>query len=281
MMELIIVTGLSGAGKSQAVHCLEDIGYYCVDNMPPRLMMDFIRLAEDKGEFKKVAFVTDIRGGQFFDDLADGISELDSSGINYKMIFLEASTQEIIKRYKETRRAHPMAPDGDLQSGIERERERLAELRKRASFVIDTTTYKTADLYSAIKHFLGVEESDSFTLSVMSFGFKNGMPAEADWVLDVRFLPNPFYVPALKGLTGRNKKVKDYVLGGEEAEKFAGRITGMILDLIPSYIREGKYHLTVAVGCTGGRHRSVVMAEEIARRLAENGRHAVIKHRDS
>ena len=249
--------------------------------MPPRLMMDFIRLAEDKGEFKKVAFVTDIRGGQFFDDLADGISELDSSGINYKMIFLEASTQEIIKRYKETRRAHPMAPDGDLQSGIERERERLAELRKRASFVIDTTTYKTADLYSAIKHFLGVEESDSFTLSVMSFGFKNGMPAEADWVLDVRFLPNPFYVPTLKGLTGRNKKVKDYVLGGEEAEKFAGRITGMILDLIPSYIREGKYHLTVAVGCTGGRHRSVVMAEEIARRLAENGRHAVIKHRDS
>ena len=280
-MELIIVTGLSGAGKSQAVHCLEDIGYYCVDNMPPRLMMDFLRLAEDKGEFKKVAFVTDIRGGQFFDDLADGISELDSSGINYKMIFLEASTQEIIRRYKETRRSHPMAPDGDLQSGIERERERLAELRKKASFVIDTTTYKTADLYSAIKHMLGVEESDSFTLSVMSFGFKHGMPAEADWVLDVRFLPNPFYVPTLKGLTGRNKKVKDYVLGSEEAEKFAGRITGMILDLIPSYIREGKYHLTVAVGCTGGRHRSVVMAEEIARRLAENGRHAVIKHRDS
>ena len=280
-MELIIVTGLSGAGKSQAVNCLEDIGYYCVDNMPPRLMMDFIRLAEDKGEFKKAAFVTDIRGGQFFDDLADGISELDSSGINYKMIFLEASTQEIIRRYKETRRAHPMAPDGDLQKGIERERERLAELRKRASFVIDTSTFKTADLYSAIKRFLGVEDLDNFTLSVMSFGFKNGMPAEADWVLDVRFLPNPFYVPRLKGLTGRNKKVKDYVLGNDEAEKFAGRITGLVMDLIPSYIREGKYHLTIAVGCTGGRHRSVVMAEEIARRLDENGRHAIVKHRDS
>ncbi len=280
-MELIIVTGLSGAGKSQAVNCLEDIGYYCVDNMPPRLMMDFIRLAEDKGEFKKAAFVTDIRGGQFFDDLADGISELDSSGINYKMIFLEASTQEIIRRYKETRRAHPMAPDGDLQAGIERERERLAELRKRASFVIDTSTFKTADLYSAIKRFLGVEDQDNFTLNVMSFGFKNGMPPEADWVLDVRFLPNPFYVPRLKGLTGRNKKVKDYVLGNDEAEKFAGRITGLVLDLIPSYVREGKYQLTIAVGCTGGRHRSVVMAEEIARRLAENGRHAIVKHRDS
>lgn len=280
-MELIIITGLSGAGKSQAVHCLEDIGYYCVDNMPPRLMMDFIRLAEDKGEFEKVAFVMDIRGGQFFYDLADGISELDSSGINYRMIFLEASTAEIIRRYKETRRAHPMAPDGDLEDGIERERERLSELRKKASFVIDTTTFKTADLYTAIKHFLGVEDADNFTLSVMSFGFKNGMPAEADWVLDVRFLPNPFYVPRLKGLTGRNKKVKDYVLGNEEAEKFAGRITGLVLDLIPSYIREGKYHLTIAVGCTGGRHRSVVMAEEIARRLDENGRHAAIKHRDS
>ena len=280
-MELIIVTGLSGAGKSQAVHCLEDIGYYCVDNMPPRLMMDFIRLAEDKGEFKKVAFVMDIRGGQFFDDLADGISELDSSGFNYKMIFLEASTQTIVTRYKESRRAHPMAPDGDLQAGIERERERLSELRKKASFVIDTSTFKTADLYAAIKRFLGVEESDSFTLSVMSFGFKNGMPAEADWVLDVRFLPNPFYVPRLKGLTGRNKKVKDYVLGNDEAEKFAGRITGLVLDLIPSYVREGKYQLTIAVGCTGGRHRSVVMAEEIARRLDENGRHAIVKHRDS
>ncbi len=280
-MDLIIVTGLSGAGKSQAVHCLEDIGYYCVDNMPPRLMKTFIQLTKDNGSFSKVALVMDIRGGQFFDDLDDGLLELDEEGIPYKMMFLEATTPVILRRYKETRRAHPMAPDGDIQAGIEREREKLAEFKKRADIVLDTSALKTADLNTAIKRVLGVEALDSFTLNVMSFGFKNGVPQEADWVFDVRFLPNPFYVPALKGLTGRNQKVKKYVLSGPDAEKFAGRITGLVMDLIPSYIREGKYNLTLAVGCTGGRHRSVVMAEEIARRLEENGRHAVIKHRDS
>ena len=280
-MELIIVTGLSGAGKSHAVNCLEDIGYYCVDNMPPRLMTDFIKLTENKADFDKVAFVMDIRGGQFFDDLDEGLVELDSAGIDYKIMYLDASTSEIVKRYKETRRAHPMAPKGDIEAGIERERQRLEPYKARAEFVIDTTGLKTAQLNSTIKGLLAAEDKDSFTISVMSFGFKNGMPAEADWVLDVRFLPNPFYVPSLKGLTGRNKKVKDYVLGNPEAEKFAGRITGLVLDLVPNYIREGKYHLTIAMGCTGGRHRSVVMAEELARRLAENGRPATIKHRDS
>ena len=280
-MELIIVTGLSGAGKSHAVNCLEDLGFYCVDNMPPRLMTDFIRLAEDKGQFSRVAFVTDIRGGQFFDDLEDGLSALDATGIKYKILFLEASTPVIVRRYKETRRAHPLAPDGDIQSGIERERERLQGIKNLASFVIDTSDLKTAQLNETIKRILGEEGKDSFTLSVMSFGFKYGMPAEADWVFDVRFLPNPFYVKSLKGLTGRNRKVKDYVLGNDESRKFAGRITGLVLDLIPSYIREGKYHLTIAIGCTGGRHRSVVMAEEIARRLEENGRRPLVKHRDS
>ena len=280
-MDLIIVTGLSGAGKSQAVHCLEDLGYYCVDNMPPRLMKTFIKLAEDKGTFGKAAFVMDIRGGQFFDDLDDGLQELDESGIPYRMIFLEASTEVILRRYKETRRAHPMAPDGDIRAGIEREREKLEMFRKMADTVIDTSSLKTAELHKVLKRVLGVEEVDSFTLNVMSFGFKNGVPQEADWVLDVRFLPNPFYVPSLKDLTGRNKKVRDYVLSSPEAEKFAGRVTGLVMDLIPSYIREGKYSLTIAVGCTGGRHRSVVMAKEIARRLEENGRHAMVKHRDS
>jgi len=280
-MDLIIVTGLSGAGKSQAVHCLEDIGYYCVDNMPPRLMKTFIQLTKDNGSFSKVALVMDVRGGQFFDDLDDGLLELDEEGIRYKLMFLEATTAVILRRYKETRRSHPMAPDGDIRAGIEREREKLAEFKKRADIVLDTSALKTADLNTAIKRVLGVEALDSFTLNVMSFGFKNGVPQEADWVFDVRFLLNPFYVPALKGLTGRNQKVKKYVLSGPDAEKFAGRITGLVMDLIPSYIREGKYNLTLAVGCTGGRHRSVVMAEEIARRLEENGRHAVIKHRDS
>ena len=280
-MDLIIVTGLSGAGKSQAVHCLEDLGYYCVDNMPPRLLKTFIELAEENGSFEKAAFVMDIRGGQFFDDLSDGLLELDEAGIPYKMMFLDASTQVILRRYKETRRSHPMAPDGDIQAGIEREREKLADLKSKATFVLDTSSLKTAELNASIKRLLGKEALDSFTLTVMSFGFKHGMAMEADWVFDVRFLPNPFYVPSLKGLTGRNKKVKDYVLSSPEAEKFAGRITGLVMDLIPSYIREGKYDLTLAIGCTGGRHRSVVMAEEIARRLEENGRHAILKHRDS
>ena len=280
-MELIIVTGLSGAGKSHALNCLEDIGYYCVDNMPPKLMNDFVQLALDRGGFSKVAFVTDIRGGQFFDELEDGLADLNAEGMDYKIMFLEASTPEIVRRYKETRRAHPLAPDGNIQAGIEREREKLAHVKEMASFVIDTTDFNTARLNTAIKNLLGAEDKDSFSLTVMSFGFKNGMPQEADWVLDVRFLPNPYYVPRLKGLTGRNKKVRDYVLGSDEAVKFAGRITGLVLDLIPSYIREGKYHLTIAIGCTGGRHRSVVMTEEIARRLQENGRRPVVMHRDS
>ena len=279
-MELIIVTGLSGAGKSHAANCLEDLGFYCVDNMPPKLMSDFLRLAEDKGEFQKIAFVTDVRGGHFFGDLNAALDELKSAGRDYKIIFLEASTPVLVRRYKETRRSHPMAPQGDIEAGIEKEREKLADVKRMASVVIDTSDLKVAQLNAVIKRFLSAEDKDSFTLSIMSFGYKYGMPDEADWVLDVRFLANPFYVPALKELTGRNKKVRDYVLSDPKAGKFASRVTGLILDLIPSYIKEGKYHLTVAFGCTGGRHRSVVIAETVAERLEEIGRIATVKHRE-
>jgi UPF0042 nucleotide-binding protein len=280
-MELLIVTGLSGAGKSHAANCLEDLGFYCVDNMPPRLMTDFLRLAEDKGEFEKVAFITDIRGRYFFGDLNEALDELTRTGRTYKIIFLEASTPVIVRRYKETRRAHPMAPQGDIEAGIEKERERLADVKRRASVVIDTSDLKVAQLNAVIKRYLSAEDKDSFTLSIMSFGYKHGMPDEADWVLDVRFLPNPYYVPTLKALTGKNKKVRDYVLAKPEARKFASRVTGLILDLIPYYIKEGKYHLTVAFGCTGGRHRSVVIADTVAERLEEIGRIATVKHRDA
>ena len=280
-MELLIVTGLSGAGKSHAANCLEDLGFYCVDNMPPRLMTDFLRLAEDKGEFEKVAFITDIRGRYFFGDLNEALDELTRTGRTYKIIFLEASTPVIVRRYKETRRAHPMAPQGDIEAGIEKERERLADVKRRASVVIDTSDLKVAQLNAVIKRFLSAEDKDSFTLSIMSFGYKHGMPDEADWVLDVRFLPNPYYVPTLKELTGKNKKVRDYVLSNPEARKFASRVTGLILDLIPYYIKEGKYHLTIAFGCTGGRHRSVVIADTVAERLEEIGRIATVKHRDA
>ena len=280
-MELMIITGMSGAGKSNAVNCMEDLGYYCVDNMPPKLIDDFLLLINktDAG-FDKFAFVVDIRGGLFFNDLKDCLGALEASGISYKIMFLEASDEALVRRYKETRRAHPLAADGNFAEGIRKEKEKLAAVRKSADFVIDTTDIKVAELNSEIKRLLGNSEKDSFTLTVESFGFKNGMPQEADWVLDVRFLANPYYVPSLKNLTGKNKKIQDYVLGSPQAKSFAGRVTGMVLDLIPSYIREGKYHLTLAIGCTGGRHRSVVMANEIAKRLEETGRKVTVKHRD-
>lgn len=280
-MELIIITGMSGAGKSHAIHCMEDLGYYCVDNMPPKLIDDFLALAKNTSEeFQKVAFVVDIRGGQFFNDLKDSLQSLDAQGIAYKILFLEASDTALIRRYKETRRAHPLAPDGNIAEGIQSERNKLDELRKVANYIIDTSDIKVAELISEIKRLIDNTKQDSFTIMIESFGFKHGMPQEADWVLDVRFLPNPFYVPSLKELTGKNKKIVDYVLNTPKANQFAGRVTGLILDLIPSYIKEGKFHLTVAVGCTGGRHRSVVMASEIARRLEETGRSVTVKHRD-
>lgn len=280
-MELIIVTGMSGAGKSHAIHCLEDLGYYCIDNMPPKLMDDFVTLVQNtSADFNKVAFVVDIRGGSFFGDLNESLEELKNRGVEYKIMFLEASNASLTRRYKETRRAHPLAPNGDIQEGIMAEREKLSELRNKATYIIDTSSIKVAELNSEIKRIFENEQKDTFTLMVESFGFKNGMPQEADWVLDARFLPNPFYVPSLKNFTGNNKKIKDYVLQYPIANKFAARVTGMVLDLIPSYIKEGKYHLTIAIGCTGGRHRSVVMANEIARRLEENGRQVKVKHRD-
>lgn len=280
-MELIIVTGMSGAGKTHAMHCMEDLGYYCIDNMPPKLMDDFVTLAgSDNSEFKKVAFMVDVRGGQFFDDLKQSLEDLHVQGVEYKIMFLEASDAALVRRFKETRRNHPLAPNGNIQDGIREEREKLSFVRSNADYVIDTSDIKVAKLNAEIKRLLSSEDQESFTLLVESFGYKNGMPDEADWVLDARFLPNPFYVPSLKNLTGKNKKIRDYVLACPEAGKFAGRITGQILELIPSYIREGKYHLTVAIGCTGGRHRSVVMASEIAKRLEENVKHCTLIHRD-
>jgi len=280
-MELIIITGMSGAGKSHAVHCMEDLGYYCIDNMPPKLIDDFLGLIKNASyEYEKLAFVVDIRGGHFFNDLKQSLADLKDNGIEYKVMFLEASDAALVRRYKETRRAHPLALDGNFKSGIEKEREKLKEVRENSDYIIDTSDIKVAQLNAEIKELLSNKEADTFTLTVESFGFKNGMPDEADWVVDARFLSNPFYVPSLKNLTGKNKKIKEYVLSCPEAPKFAGRITGMILELIPSYIKEGKYHLTIAVGCTGGRHRSVVMADEIAKRLTETGRNVLVKHRD-
>ncbi len=280
-MEVIIITGLSGAGKSQAVNCMEDLGYYCIDNMPPRLIREFISLVESgTSGIDKAAFVVDIRQGSFFEDLKEALENLKKSGTDYRILFLEASDRVLLRRYKETRRSHPMDKTS-IQKGIQSEREKLAEIRKQASFIIDTSNFKTADLNAEIKQRLNPgEREENFTITVESFGFKHGVPQEADWVLDARFLPNPFYLNSLKKLTGNNRKVRDYVMKSPLAQDFVGRIVGLAVDTIPGYIKEGKYSLVIAIGCTGGQHRSVACANEIADHFRELGKHVVVIHRD-
>lgn len=280
-MEVIIITGLSGAGKSQAVHCMEDLGYYCIDNMPPRLIGEFLSLAESSTSgIDKAAFVVDIRQRSFFEDLKECLEDFRKSGTEYKIMFLEASDRVLIRRYKETRRSHPL-DKASVQQGIASERERLAQIRSQASFIIDTSNFKTADLNEEIKQLLNPgEREDSFTLTVESFGYKHGVPQDVDWVLDARFLPNPFYLKSLKKLTGNNRKVRDYVMRSPGAKDFVGRVVGLALDTIPGYIKEGKYSLVIAIGCTGGQHRSVACANELADHFRELGKHVVVIHRD-
>lgn len=280
-MELIIVTGLSGAGKSHAMHCLEDFGYYCVDNMPPQLMQDFINLAQSgTDKIKKAAFVVDTRGGRFFKELIKILDDFDRDGVKYKLMFLEATDSELIRRYKETRRAHPMARGGSIMEGISRERKMLKNVKKRASIVIDTTGLKTAALNSELRRILLSDKPESFNIAIMSFGYKYGIPAEADFIFDARFIPNPFYVASLKKLSGNNKKVRDYVMRSEEAKVYVNRIFEMLDALIPGFIREGKYNIAVAIGCTGGQHRSVTLANELASKFETSGRSVRLKHRD-
>ncbi|HPF18235.1 MAG: RNase adapter RapZ [Eubacteriales bacterium] len=281
-MEFIIVTGLSGAGKSYAVRCLEDLGYYAIDNMPPQLIREFVGLVKrTSGGLEKIAFVADIRGGKFFDDLRESLDYLETEGIEYKIMYLEASDEVLIRRYKETRRTHPLAVSGNMLEGIGLERKRLEKIRDRASFVIDTSNMKVAAFHQEIKRLLlSEQEASSFTITVQSFGYKYGMPLEADWVLDLRFLPNPFYLASMKNLTGKSKKVREYVLGFPEAQAFITCITDLILRLIPHYIREGKYNLVLALGCTGGHHRSVAVANQVAAILEDKGKHVVVMHRD-
>ena len=280
-MEVIIITGLSGAGKSQAVNCMEDLGYYCIDNMPPRLIGEFLSLAETgTSGIDKAAFVVDIRQRNFFEDLKECLETFDRQGTDYKIMFLEASDAVLLRRYKETRRSHPM-DRSDIKKGIQTEREKLSAIREKASIIIDTSNYKTADLNAAIVRQLNPEDrEESFSITIESFGFKHGVPAEADWVLDARFLPNPFYLASLKKLTGNNRKVREYVMKSVLARDFVGRVVGLALDTIPGYIQEGKYSLVIAIGCTGGQHRSVALVNELADHFEELGKQVVVLHRD-
>lgn len=281
-MNTVIVTGLSGAGKTQAMNCLEDLGYYCIDNIPPALIKNFAQLAINETQpIEKAAFAVDVRSRDLFLDLEKALQDLASSHINYKILYLEAADNVLIRRFNETRRQHPLSNGESTLEGLTKERQMLEALRNKADYIIDTSNMKTAMLWKEVKDLITKGESEkTFVINIMSFGYKKGIPLGADMVLDMRFIPNPYYVKSLKHLTGNNRKVKDYVLKHIDTEKFIRIVDDLINDLIPSYIREGKYNLNLAFGCTGGHHRSVAVANEMTRILKEQGKRITIEHRD-
>jgi len=282
-VDLIVITGHSGAGKSEAIAAFEDGGYFCVDNLPPRMIDSLGELFRHEGSgVERAAVVSDVRGGDYFDDLVQVLDDLESDGLKPKLLFLEADEETLLDRYKETRRRHPLAPEGRIVEGIRAERELLAPLRERADAVMDTSALTNAELRRRIaEEMLGSHDSGKLALTLLTFGFKNGPPRDADLTLDVRFLPNPHYVDELRPQTGLDESVREYVESGTQAGEFYGRLLPLLEFLVPAYVAEGKSHLTIAVGCTGGRHRSVTVADRIRRSL--EGRAGVIvrvKHRD-
>lgn len=282
-MEFVIVTGLSGSGKSSAVKVLEDIGYFCIDNMPPQLIPDFAAMCNENDEITKVAIVTDIRGGTMFFKLGESITKLHIRGIDVKVLFLEASREVLNKRYKETRRKHPLeeASDGDIVKAIDAEIELLGEIRENADYIVDSSLLSTGQLKEHIADLFLGKASDAMIVSCMSFGFKYGAPGEADLVFDVRCLPNPFYIPELKEKTGLDKEVRDYVMSFEQSQILKDKLFDMIDFLIPHYVTEGKSRLVIAFGCTGGKHRSVTFAELTAKHLRQKDLKTRILHRDA
>lgn len=281
-MQVVIVTGLSGAGKSQAMEGLEDLGYYCIDNMPPALIVNFINLAmtPDSG-IEKAAFVVDIRGGEIFGGFQEAMEVMKRNEVDTKVLFLEASNDTLLRRFDATRRVHPVTHLAATEQAIEEEREKLKFLRDAADFVIDTSGMKNAQLKDEIREILeDVTREESFVINIMSFGFKYGIPVTADMVFDMRFIPNPFYVPTLKRLTGNNKKIREYVMKHYVTQTFVKNLDRLINNTIPGYMKEGKWHLNVAFGCTGGHHRSVAMANEFYERFKKQGKQVTLEHRD-
>lgn len=282
-MRFVIVTGLSGAGKTQAIRCLEDLGYFCVDNLPATLIPKFAEACyQTEGKIDKIALVIDIRGGQFFDDLFVSLNYLKEQDLSYEILFLDASDETIIKRFKESRRKHPLAPDGRILNGIIKERNRLKEVKDRANNIIDTTKLATRELREKLTSIYSEEGQieNELMITVLSFGFKYGIPVDSDLVFDVRFLPNPFYIPELKVFSGNDKEVRDYVFNFEVTNNFIDKLQDMVEFLIPNYLTEGKRQLIISIGCTGGRHRSVAIANEVYQRLKEKGHKVTIDHRD-
>lgn len=281
-MEFVIVTGISGSGKSSAVKVLEDIGFFCIDNMPPQLIPNFAAMCNENTEITKVAIVTDIRGGAMFFKLSECIAKMHIAGIDIKVLFLEASKEVLMKRYKETRRKHPLdeVSNGDISRAIDAEIELLREIREDADYIIDSSFLSSGQLKEQIADLFLEKPMDRMMVSCMSFGFKYGVPGEADLVFDVRCLPNPFYLPELKHKTGRDAEVRDYVMSFEQSRVLRDKLFDMIGFLLPHYVAEGKSRLVIAFGCTGGKHRSVTFAELTAAFLREKECKVKILHRD-
>lgn len=282
-MRFVVVTGMSGGGKSTALKMLEDAGFYCVDNLPISLVEKFVELVSmPNSEISKVVLGLDVRADQSFEDATRILGQLKEKGYQFEILFMDAGEAALIKRYKESRRVHPLAADGRVEDGVRRERKALEQIRSSADYVIDTTNLLTRELKSELDRiFVENGEYNSLMVTVMSFGFKHGIPVDADLVFDVRFLPNPFYVENLKFMTGNDREVRDYCMSFEEAEVFMQKLTDMVQFLIPNYVKEGKYRLVIAIGCTGGKHRSVTMANELYERLKDKGNYGMkLYHRD-
>lgn len=281
-MEFVIITGMSGAGKSQAIKALEDINYYCMDNLPPMLLPNFAELCnESKKSVDKVAVVVDIRGGIFFDDLFESLDVLYERGIKHTILFLDATDDELVKRYKELRRPHPLSQDGRVMDGIIKERAMLKDVKLKADHIIDTTNMKLNRLKEEITSiFLDGKKSHNLTINVISFGYKYGIPHDSDLVFDVRFLPNPHYIEELKRFTGNEPQIQEYVMGFEVSTVFLSKLVDMLSFLLPHYIKEGKTNLVVAIGCTGGKHRSVTIANKLAEHFGDEDYRVLLSHRD-
>jgi len=284
-MRFVVVTGMSGGGKSTAMRMLEDMGYYCVDNLPVPLIDKFMELlVVPNAEISKVALGLDVRTDQSFLQAEKILRTMRQNGFVYEVLYMDASNEVLLKRYKESRRMHPLQSEECIrvEDGITKEREILRQMKKDADYVIDTSRLLTRELKEELDRiFVRNEEYNSLIVNIMSFGFKHGIPADADLVFDVRFLPNPFYIDELKYLTGNDRGVQEYVMSFPEAEQFLGKLTEMVKFLIPYYIKEGKYQLVIGIGCTGGKHRSVTLANELYRKLKNQGSYGLsLTHRD-
>ena len=281
--DLIIITGMSGAGRTEAMHTFEDIGYFCIDNLPPSLLMNLVSLAGlNTGTLRKLAVVCDLRAKEFFPELTAELAKLKEMGLSYTMLFLDSSDEELLNRFKASRRRHPLCDNGmTIVAGIRRERQLLTECKQMADYVLDTSTERPQDMREKLRSlFTDQSAQEGLGVSIYSFGFKHGAPTDADIVIDVRFLPNPFYERELRDKTGMDEEVKDYVLGKDETKEFLKRWFSLLDFVMPGYVKEGKQYLSIAVGCTGGQHRSVVLANVTGQHLSQEGYRVTTTHRD-